>query len=93
MDSAVATPDQVTMTREEYEMLRAGTPATVTITAEEYRDLKAKAGSGGVDPGVHQRCVARMGELEMMLRVEQTAHNEEVNTMTAALRKYVNPQQ
>ena len=52
-------------------MLRAGTPATVTITAEEYRELKSKASAGGVDPQVHQRCLRRMGELEMLLRASR----------------------
>ena len=92
-ETATAEKEMVAISREELEILRAGTPATVTITAEEYRQLKATAGAGGVDSQVHQRCVARMHELEMLMRREQTEHNEEVATMTAALRKYVNPQQ
>jgi hypothetical protein len=89
-DTAVA--ERVTLTREEYETLRAGTPATVTITAAEYSELKRGANSG-VDPAVHQRCMARMQELESMLRREQSEHAIEVAQFTADLKKYVNPQQ
>ena len=68
----------VAISQEELDMLRAGQPATVTITAAEYQELRAAA--RGVDPATHQRVVARLAEVEQLLRVEMTEHAAEVAT-------------
>lgn len=81
---SVDAPDQITLTRAEYETLRAGTPATVTIDAAEYQALKANQ-TKGIDPVVHQRVLARLGEVEQQLRREMQEHNLEIAQMTKRL--------
>jgi PHD/YefM family antitoxin component YafN of YafNO toxin-antitoxin module len=77
--SETAAPEQVTISREEYEMWRAGQPATVTIEAAEYKRLQ-EAARGGVDPETHRRVAARLAEVEQLLRVEMAEHQAEVET-------------
>jgi PHD/YefM family antitoxin component YafN of YafNO toxin-antitoxin module len=76
--SETATQEKVTISREEYEMWKAGQPATVTIEAAEYKRLQEAA--HGVDPETHRRVTARLAEVERLLRTEMEEHQAEVAT-------------
>ena len=77
-------PDQVTISREELAALRAAQPATVTISTAEYQRLRAGQGHG-VDPEKHQRVVARLAEVEQLLRREMAEHAAEIAAMSKRL--------
>jgi response regulator of citrate/malate metabolism len=68
----------VAISQEELDRLRALQPATVTIEAAEYKRLQESA--RGVDPETHRRVVARLGEVERLLRTEMEEHQAEVAT-------------
>jgi hypothetical protein len=78
MSETQTAPENVTISREEYEAWKAGQPATVTIEAAEYKRLQEAA--RGVDPETHRRVAARLAEVEQLLRVEMAEHQAEVQT-------------
>jgi hypothetical protein len=70
--------------REELERLRAAQAPTVTITTTEYERLKANQGSG-IDREKHQRQVARLAEVEQLLRREMQEHAAEIAALSRRL--------
>lgn len=85
--SDTATAERVTLTREEYETLRAGTPATVTVDAAEYSELIAFKAANLRRADENTRVMARLHELENMLRREQQEHNLELNQAVARIKQ------
>jgi hypothetical protein len=85
--SETAAPERVTLTREEYEILRGGQPATVTVDAAEYSKLIAGQAANDKQAAENQRVMVRLRELENMLKREQQEHNLELNQAVARIKQ------